>query len=321
MTDKRVAALEPLTVALIGFGEAGSTIGRGLCAADGWRGAARPGDNRPRRVIAIDTALDRDERGRALGTEARRLEIAISRDYTSALSEADLVICAVQGEHALAAARAAAPLLKPGALFLDLCTVTGVMAEEDRLAIGTGAGVHVDVAVMGGFFSQGLKAPLLVAGPRVEAVVAWLNAGGFNATALGERPGSASAVKMVRSVLLKGMEALGVEALVTARRQGILEEVLACLADIDRVPFRDHLSMLVRTHLVHAERRREEMELVARTLLDSGVEPLMTEVIERSHRRTVEAGVAPPDGQVPDLDTALAILSERVVGGPARTPR
>jgi len=73
--------------------------------------------------------------------------------------------------------------------------------------------------------------------------------------------------------------------------------------------------MLVQTHIVHAGRRWEEMGLVARTLRETGIDPLMTEAIERSHRRTVEAAVAPADGKVPSLDDALAILSEKVVRG------
>ncbi len=303
----------PRVIALIGFGEAGTAIARGLCIEGGWRGAPRPGDNAPRRLIAIDTALDKDARGTSLGKTARSLDIAIDGTYTDALSEADLVICAVQGEHALEAANAAAPLLKKGAHFLDLCTVTGRMADEDRSAIERGAGRYVDVAVMGGFFKQGIKAPMLVAGEDAAQAVDWMNASGFSVKLLGPKPGSASSVKMLRSTLVKGVEALGVEALVAARRQGILEEVLGCLEDADQMPFRDFIAMLVQTHIVHAHRRWEEMGLVAQTLRETGVEPLMTEAIERSHRRTVDAGIAPANGEVPDLDQALAILSAKVI--------
>src|SRR5262245_5523965 len=155
-------SLTPRVIALLGFGEAGSAIARGLAADGGWRGPAKPGDNAPRRVIAIDPALDKDARGSALGKEARRLEVAIADRYTDALSEADLVICAVQGEQALEAATAAAPFLKKGAHFLDLCTVTGKMADEDRAAIEAAGGQYVDIAVMGGFFKYGIKAPMLV---------------------------------------------------------------------------------------------------------------------------------------------------------------
>lgn len=306
-------SLSPRVIALLGFGEAGSAIARGLASEKGWRGPAKPGDNAPRRVIAIDPALDKDARGTALGKEAGRLQIPISDKYTEALSDADLVICAVQGEHALDAASSAAPLLKKGAYFLDLCTVTGKMADEDRAAIEKAGALYIDIAVMGGFFKYGIKAPMLVAGADAEAAVAWMNANGFDAKYLGPRPGSASSVKMVRSVLMKGLEALGVEALVTAERQGIREEVLECLADVDLVPFRDHLASLVQTHVVHARRRWEEMGLVAQTLRETGVEPKMTVTTEQTLRRSVEAGIAPADGKVPGLDEALKLLSDKVM--------
>src|SRR4249920_1049512 len=102
-------SLFPRVIALLGFGEAGSAIARGLAAEGGWRGPSQPGDNAPRRLIAIDTALDKDARGTSLGKEARRLDVAIAGRYTEALGEADLIICAVQGEHALEAATSAAP--------------------------------------------------------------------------------------------------------------------------------------------------------------------------------------------------------------------
>src|SRR6266478_5881072 len=104
--ESRRMSLSPRVIALLGFGEAGSAIARGLAAEGGWRAASRPGDNAPRRLIAIDTALDKDARGTALGKQARALDVAISDRYTDALREADLVISAVQGEHALEAAEA-----------------------------------------------------------------------------------------------------------------------------------------------------------------------------------------------------------------------
>jgi 3-hydroxyisobutyrate dehydrogenase-like beta-hydroxyacid dehydrogenase len=307
--------IDPKVIALLGFGEAGSAIARGLAAEGGWRGPSKPGDNAPRRVIAIDTALDKDARGTALGKEARRLDVAISDRYTEALSEADLVICAVQGEHALAAATSAAPMLKKGAHYLDLCTVTGRMSDEDRSPIEAAGGRYIDIAVMGGFFKSGIKAPMLVAGDGVGPVVAWMNAHGFVAKVLGPRPGSASSVKMLRSVIMKGIEALAVESFVAAERQGILKEVMGCLGDVDATSFSGSLAMLTQTHIVHAERRWEEMGLVAQTLRETGVDPLMTTAIEKSHRRTVDARIAPADGKVPPLAEALKLLSEKVVRG------
>ncbi len=301
----------PTVVGLLGFGEAGSAVARGLAA--GWRRDAPVGANAPRRLVAVDTALDRDARGRALGEEARRLDVGITAGYTAALSEADIVFSMVPGDDAGHAAAALAQVLKPGALVLDLCTITGAMAEADRALIEAAGGRYVDVAVMGTFHSLGHKAPMLLAGADAPEAAAWMTAQGFDVKVLGPKPGSASSVKMLRSVLIKGLEALAVESLVAAREQGLLDEVLGCLGDVDLVPFRTYLSTLVSTHLVHATRRLEEMELVGRTLRETGVEPLMTEAIQRSHRRTVQAGVTPADGKVPPLDIALEALAERVV--------
>jgi hypothetical protein len=132
---------------------------------------------------------------------------------------------------------------------------------------------------------------------------------------LGTKPGNASSVKMLRSVIVKGIEALAVESFVTAERQGILKEVMGCLGDIDAGTFAGSLAMLTQTHIVHAHRRWEEMGLVAQTLRETGVDPLMTEAIEKSHRRTVDAHIAPADGKVPSLEDALKLLSEKVVRG------
>ncbi|MBM3620737.1 MAG: NAD(P)-dependent oxidoreductase [Alphaproteobacteria bacterium] len=305
-------SLEPLTIALIGFGEAGTAIARGL--AENWRGAARPGDNRPRRLIAIDTALDLDTRGRKLGEEARRLDVAIERAYTAALSDADLIISAVPGEFALDVARSAAPLLKAGAFYLDLCTVTGAMAETDR-AVVEGAGArYVDVAVMGSFFGRGQKAPMLLAGPNAPIAADWMNANGFDVTVLGPKPGSASAVKVLRSVLIKGVEALAIESFVAARRQGLLDEVMGCLGDVDHEGFGQFLARMVETHLVHAGRRSDEMVLVAQMLRETGVPPLMSETTYKALHRTVDAGAVPTDGKVRPLDETLAVLTDKVFG-------
>lgn len=316
-----MSAPEPRVIALLGFGEAGSAIARGLTEAGAWRDRGEPGSNTPRQVMAIDTALDRDARGKALGEAARALGIPIKGGYDATLADADLIFAVVPGEDAAPAAQAAAPHLKPGALYLDLCTVTPAMAEADRAIIEAAGARYVDVAVMGSFYSSGHKAPLLLAGEHAGEACRWLVDQGFVATVLGPRPGSASGVKMLRSIMMKGIEALAVETLVAAREQGLLEEVLACFGDVDGRPFRDTLQNLVRTHVVHAYRRWEEMGMVARTLQEAGIEPLMTGATQRTHRRTVDAGVAPADGKLLDFAATLELLTERVVKAGSTAPR
>src|SRR3546814_10182710 len=90
---------------------------------------------------------------------------------------------------------------------------------------------------MGTFNALGYKVPLLLAGPAAPRALAWMAPLGFEAQVLSDRIGNASAVKILRSILLKGLEALSVECLVAARQQGVLEQVLGCLGDVDRVAF------------------------------------------------------------------------------------
>ncbi len=110
---------------------------------------------------------------------------------------------------------------------------------------------------------------MLVAGEDAERAVEWMNATASTTKLLGPKLGSASSVKMLRSTADQGVEALGVEALVTAKRQGILEEVLACLSDADQMPFRDFIAMLVQTHIVHAHRRWRRWASCAQTLRET----------------------------------------------------
>ncbi len=303
-----MASPDPYTIALIGFGEAGTALARGLAGESGWRDAV-PG----RQLIAVDTAAAGDARSAAMTARAAELDVALSADYGPALGEASLVFCAVTGDAADAAADAAAPWMAPGTLFLDLNTIT----RRETAAIAarmTAAGFdYVDVGVVGVFYALGYRAPMLLSGPRAADMATWMTPLGFSAKALSETPGEASAVKMLRSVLMKGIEALSVECLVAARAQGLLDEVLDCVADVDRLPFRDLLTRIVTTHLVHVERRLEEVGKVNENLRETGIEPLMSAATLRSHTRTLDAGVVPADGTVPDLEEALAVLAERVV--------
>ena len=94
------------TIAILGLGEAGSTLADGLCAPNGWR-AAQP----DRRIIAIDPAIDTDARGKAMADQATRLGIAAEREYGPAQNEVDLVISVVTGIEATNAAKSALPHL------------------------------------------------------------------------------------------------------------------------------------------------------------------------------------------------------------------
>ena len=302
-----MGAFDPTTVAHLGLGEGGTALARGFAEQSGWR---QPGSNRSQ--LAIDIAADEGARGKAMAKRAAAMGVTLSRDYGKALSEAEFVTSTVTGDDALDAARSALEFLKPGTVFLDFNTITRKTAVEIATLMAPKGVQYVDVAVFGSFHAVGYKTPLLIAGKDTDRIVPWMEGLGFKVRVLNDRAGDASAVKMLRSIMVKGIEALAVECLVAAREQNLLEEVLDCFGDIDQATFRGMLDILVTTHIPHAKRRMEEVEKVNQNLVETGVAPLMSAATLANHRRTYEADVA-GEGKVPPMEEALRILADDVV--------
>ncbi|NKB57915.1 MAG: DUF1932 domain-containing protein [Alphaproteobacteria bacterium] len=296
------------TVALLGLGEAGTAIAHGL--AEHWRG-----DDPARRILSVDIAQNDNVRGPAMTERAREIGVEIEPRYTPALAAADIVISVVTGVEARNAAASAIEHLQPGAIYLDVNTLTGKQtADIAKMVDATGVD-YVDIAAMGGFSTYGFKAPFVLSGPAAERAASWMRPLGFDVSVMSDRAGDASAVKIIRSIMVKGLEALGVECLVAAHRAGLTDEVLACFADIDDRTFAGMVTSLTASHTNHAKRRMEEVDKVMENLAELGMEPIMSASTRRSHARTVDADIAFADGVNPSFEDAVKLLSEKVVKG------
>jgi 3-hydroxyisobutyrate dehydrogenase-like beta-hydroxyacid dehydrogenase len=294
-------------VATLGLGEAGTAITTGL--ADVWRK-----DNPSRRILSVDTALGDNVRGAAINERARAVGVEIEGSYTKKLGDAGAVFSVVTGAEAKNAALAARDVLKPGTLFFDVNTLTGPQTVNIAQEMAKAGIDYVDFAAMGGFATSGHKVPFVISGPAAERAAAFLKPFGFSVEIMSARAGDASSVKIIRSVMTKGMEALSVECMVAAHRAGLVREVLDCFSDIDARTFAGMIKSLTTTHVVHAKRRMEEIDKAQENLIELGIRPLMSERTRESHARTVNAGVAPADASLSSFEEALEILSEKVVG-------
>lgn len=246
-------------IALIGFGEAGSTF----ALAAGW-GA---------RASAFDIAADDTMRRRM-----RDARVGISGDARAALAVATVVLSLVTADRALAAARDYAALLSPGALWCDMNSVAPETKRAASAAIEAAGGRYADVAVMAPVISGGLGVPLLVSGSAAEDAAARLAELGFaNVRVVGRDVGRASAIKMIRSVMVKGIEALCAECFAAAHAAGVADEVFASLDASDKPqPWAERVAYNLERMRTHGLRRADEMEEAARTLLGLGVAPVMT---------------------------------------------
>jgi 3-hydroxyisobutyrate dehydrogenase-like beta-hydroxyacid dehydrogenase len=261
--------LSPPRVALIGFGEAGESFAR----APGWRGETRGWDLLPERRTAM-----------------AECGVAAGRDAAAALGEAEMVLSLVTADAALEAARQYPPLLPQGALWCDMNSVAPQTKREAAAAVEAAGGRYVDVAVMAPV-DKGLAVPLLLAGPHAAAALPLLGALGFaNLRVIGEEVGRASAIKMIRSVMVKGIEALSWECAAAAEAAGVYDEIAASLDASEKpVGWARRFAYNRERMETHGLRRAAEMEEVARTLEGLGVEPVMTRGTVQRQRAAAKA--------------------------------
>lgn len=221
-----------------------------------------------------------------------------------------VILSLVTTDQARVAAEETARSIAAGALFCDLNSVAPETKRRAAQAIEQAGGRYVDVAVMAPVHPLGRKVPLLVAGPHAEAGAAALATIGFTGVRIvGASIGAASAIKMIRSVMVKGLEALTAECLLAAEAAGVRDEVLASLDASERVrPWAERGAYNLERMIVHGGRRAEEMEEVVKTLDGLGTGSAMARATTQRQRAIGALGVAPTE----TLESTLALLNARL---------
>jgi len=240
-------------VAFIGFGEAGQTISRGLLGA----GTAQ--------IRAYDIVPQAGFPG-----------VEMARDHVDAVREADIVFLAVTASSSLQAALSCLPGLREGQLFLDINSVSPQRKIETAARIAPTGALYVDVAVMAPVAPYLHKVPCLIGGPGAEQLLPRARAMGMKMDFVSAEVGQASAIKMFRSIMIKGLEALVLESMLAASEYRVEERVLASLQETFPTLDWEKLSGYMLERVVsHGKRRAAEMREVAETLQGIGIEPLM----------------------------------------------
>ncbi len=277
------------SIAFIGFGEAATAfVG----------GAARPS--------AYDIKTDADATRAAKLADYARHDVAGAASAAEALRNADAVLSLVTADQALSAARDGAGKLRPGALWLDMNSVAPDTKRAAASAIEKAGGRYVDVAVLAPVHPQKLAVPLLVSGPHAEAGAAQLRAIGFtNVRTIAGGVGKASSIKMIRSVMVKGLEALTAEWILAAEAAGIRDEAVAALnASWPGTDWAAKADYNLERVMVHGLRRAAEMEEVVKTLDALGTGSAMTRGTVERQRALGALGQA----ALATLDDKLALL-------------
>ena len=286
-------------VAFIGFGEAGQTIGRGLLA----QGA---------KLCAYDLLFDDPANEGRLGRSAESLGIAISENHANAVRDADIVFLAVTASSSLDAARSCLPGLRKGQLFLDIDSVSPQRKIETAALVAPTGAAYVDVAVMAPVAPYGHEVPCLVGGPGAEALLPRARALGMKMDIVSAEVGQASAIKMFRSIVIKGMEALVLESMLAASEYKVEESVLASLKEtFPSLDWEKLSGYMIERVLSHGKRRASEMREVAETLKGIGLEPIMAAATAARQQWLADLGVKERPGGRKTEDRAALIAAIR----------
>jgi 3-hydroxyisobutyrate dehydrogenase-like beta-hydroxyacid dehydrogenase len=250
-------------IALIGFGEVGRIFGYDF---------ANAGID----VCAYDILLNLEASRSAMLHGAQRAGVRACDTLQAAILNADLVISAVTASSACSVAVQAAPLLRSRQIYLDINSVSPETKREIAGVLAASSAKFVEAAVMAPVAPQRIKAPMLLGGPQAVAIASRLHGIGMDVTPVSDQVGVASAIKMCRSIIIKGLEAVTVESMFTARRYGAEKLVLESLAaTFPGMGWAEALpDYLISRVAEHGKRRAAEMREAAQAVADAGLEPL-----------------------------------------------
>jgi 3-hydroxyisobutyrate dehydrogenase len=252
-----------MRIALVGYGEVGRIFGGALAEA----GAS---------VTAFDIKASDAAWARTAHARADHDRVRLATTTRDAVAGAQLVVSAVTAAEAASAAQQIAQACDRDTFVLDVNSASPSIKRACAEVVQGAGGRYVEAAVMSSVPPHGIRVPMLLGGPHAATLQPALAGLGFAATVGSDSYGVVSAVKLCRSVVIKGMEALAIESLLTARRYGVEREVLASLAETFPGLDWERQATWFWTRVVqHGRRRAEEMREAAVTVADAGLEPRM----------------------------------------------
>jgi 3-hydroxyisobutyrate dehydrogenase-like beta-hydroxyacid dehydrogenase len=300
MVTDSVTGSKTVNPTFIGFGEAA------MAFVSGWGVTAEAGI----RAYDIKTDDPSPEVREAKRQDYDRFGVAGCDTAAEALDGAAVVFSTVTADQALAAAREAAPYLEAGTLYLDCNSCAPGTKSRAAEAISEAGARYVDVAVMAPVTPALHRTPLLLAGPHAGAAADILAGLDMRASVAGDAVGIASTIKMIRSIMMKGLEALVAECVLSARRAGVDQIVLDSLDETyPGFDWKRRSAYMLERSVIHGVRRAAEMREAVATVEELGLDGSMSRATVAWQQRIGDLGLAAGNGAETGYgDLADAIL-------------
>jgi len=259
-----MVVLEP-KVGFIGIGEAGHELARGL-KSEGLR-----------QIAIYDKFQDISPYDKVIQARIKDINVKVFPNIQSLAEYSDLILSTVTVSAARKVAFEISDFLKDDKIYVDMNTSSPHKKQVIAKIVNKTGAKFVDAAIMGAVSSYGHKVPILACGEGAKVFQLKMSRYGMNIRCIEGKVGNASAVKMLRSVYMKGIEALLLETLIAAYRYGELKLVLESITEsMEKKTFIETINMLITTNAIHAKRRASEMVEVGATLEEIGIEPIMS---------------------------------------------
>jgi 3-hydroxyisobutyrate dehydrogenase-like beta-hydroxyacid dehydrogenase len=259
------------SLGFVGFGEAAFHLAKGLREAG------------VKRTVAFDIHMHTPGRGEKIQARAQETGTDLVEFPAALAAGSDVIISAVTADQAADAAKQTAPYLTSRHIYADLNSVSPRTKQTVGNIVMGGGGRFVEIAVMGPIPPQLHKTPMLLGGASAPEFQEMFAPYGMRMDVVStDQIGRAAAVKMFRSVIYKGLEALIFECVLGASQYGAEPRVFASLAEnFPGIDWKKLADYMVGRVVVHGERRAREMDEVARTLQELGIEPMMASATAR----------------------------------------
>ncbi len=299
--------MEIQRIGIVGFGEVGRIFAAGLRE----RGLTD--------IAAWDLKFDDPERSGEPLAHAVSVGVVPAANVQALCRGRDLILCAVTASQTLAVAAAVAPAIEAGAFFLDLNSASPGTKQQAAALIDQAGARYVEAGVMTSVPPHGIRVPMLLGGASARQLQPVLAAWGMDATVVSDRIGVASATKMCRSVMIKGLEALVIESYATAQHHGVAEAMIATLQEtFPGIDWTKQGAYFFSRVAQHGQRRAEEMREVARTVAEAGFEPFMARAIAEKQQWVADQAASGLFRDLPPAPDWAAFADRLLAARPVR---
>ena len=254
-----------MNIGFIGYGEAAFNISLGL-GQEGLSG-----------IRATDAMMDHPVMGVQVRDRAGQAGVALVSSAAEVAQWADVLFAAVPSSFTLDVCREVKDCLRPGQLYIAVSASTPATKEAIWDLIGGTGVLFVDAAMLGSLPKDKHRVPITASGNGASKFREVMAPHGMEITLAGEKAGAASAIKLVRSIFMKGIASLMIEMLQAADAYGVSDEVVSSISkSMDGIPFTSHLDRLVTGSALHCTRRAAELKGSIAMLSEAELSPEMT---------------------------------------------